>query len=298
MKHIFITLFPLLLLCSTSMTLWGQQQNIILTGNQGTGSYIFATELVRLWKSSRTNNKVEMVTHPEIYPEHRLTQLENNRVSLAIIDAKTAHEYLNKHPGLRVLSVLWQNWLYVLGTVPGPYLTLESTQTLLVHDNSLYFAEVWKKLAPQTKLNWFNADSIPDFSDGFSEEVLTFTAPTPLQEVNDWLEQFPGIHLLSLDQLLVQALRSKNAWLTPQKLHANTFLYQTEPLEGVAWYPVLVVRRDFPKELVTTLLQMIFAQSESLNPHALFQNLRRTHNIAFQKIYNYHPVAKKMFRFK
>jgi len=280
------------------MTLWGQQQNIILTGNQGTGSYIFATELVRLWKSSKTNNREEMVTNAEISPEHRLTQLENNRVSLAIIDAKTAHEYLNKYPGLRVLSVLWQNWLYVIGTVPGPYLTLESTQTLLVHENSLYFAEVWKKLAPQTKLNWFNADSIPDFSDGFSEEVLTFTAPTPLQEVNVWLEQFPGIYLLSLDQLLVQALRSKNAWLTPQKLQANTFLYQREPLEGVAWYPVLVVRRDFPKELVTRLLQLIFAQSESLNPHALFQNLRRTHNIVFQKIYTYHTVAKKMFRFK
>ena len=280
------------------MTLCGQQQKIILTGNQGTGSYIFATELVRLWKSSSKKNKVELVLHPEIYPEQRLNQLENNRVSLAIIDAKSAHENLNKYPGLHVLSVLWQNWLYVLGTVPGPYLTLESTQTLLVHENSYYFAEIWKKLAPLTKLNWFNADSIPDFSNGFSEEVLAFTAPTPLQEVNDWLEQFPGLHFLSLDQLLVQALHSKNAWLTPQKLQANTFLYQTEPLEGVVWYPVLVVRRDFPKKIISTLLKMIFSQSESLNPHALFQDLRRTHNIAFQKIYNYHPVAKKIFRFK
>ena len=298
MKQILKILLPPYLLCFTTMTTWCQQQNIILTGNQGTGSQIFATELVRLWESSEINSKVEMVTHPVIYPKRRLKQLESNRVSIAIIDAKTAHEDLNKYPGLRVLSVLWQNWLYVLGTVPGQYLTLESTQTLLVHDNSLYFAQVWKKLAPQTKLNWFNAGSIPDLSEGFSEEVLMFTAPTPLQEVNDWIEQFPGIHLLSLDQLLVQALSSKNVWLTSQKLPANIFLYQTEPLEGVVWYPVLVVRRDFPNEIAKTVLQLIFSQSESLNPHALFQNLNRSQNITFQEIYNYHPVAKKMFKFK
>ncbi|HBJ47016.1 MAG TPA: hypothetical protein DDY69_06755, partial [Deltaproteobacteria bacterium] len=80
--------------------------------------------------------------------------------------------------------VLWQNWLYVMGTVPGPLLSLESTQTLLVHDNSFYFAQVWKNLAPQTKINWFNTESIPNFSEGFSEEVLAFTGPAPLKEVN------------------------------------------------------------------------------------------------------------------
>jgi len=135
-----------------------------LTGSQGTGSYIFATELSRLWASSQKTNKSELVIRQEITEANRLTQLSNNSISLAIIDAKSAHEELKKHSGLRVLSVLWKNWLYVLGTVPGPFLSLESTQTLLVHDNSLYFAQVWKKLAPQSKINWFNSSSIPDFT--------------------------------------------------------------------------------------------------------------------------------------
>jgi hypothetical protein len=217
---------------------------------------------------------------------------------MAIIDAAIAHKELKKHPGLRVLTVLWQNWLYVMGTVPGPLLSLESTQTLLVHDNSFYFTQVWKNLAPQTKINWFNPESIPNFSEGFSEEVLVFTGPAPLKEVNDWLEQFPGIRLLSLNQQLIQALRLKFSWLITQKLPANKYHYQTEELEGVAWYPVLVVRRDFSQEHAKTLLNLIFAQSKALNPNVLFQSLLRTNNIAFKKIYAYHAAAKKLLRFK
>ena len=207
MKKIIIKTFLLFWICSLSGSLWAIPQHVILTASQGTGSYIFANELSRLLSSYRKTNNSELVIRADVSAENRLTQLSNNRVSLAIIDAKTAHEQLKKHPGLHVLSVLWKNWLYVLGTVPGPFLSLESTQTLLVHDNSLYFAQVWKKLAPQSEITWFNGSSIPDFTDGFSEEVLAVTGPVPLREINNWLEQFAGIRLLALDQQLIRSLR-------------------------------------------------------------------------------------------
>jgi len=93
-------------------------------------------------------------------------------------------------------------------------------------------------------------------------------------------------------------LRLKFSWLITQKLPANKYHYQIEELEGVAWYPVLVVRRDFSQEHAKTLLNLIFAQSKTLNPNVLFQSLHRTNNIAFKKIYAYHAAAKKMLRFK
>ncbi|MDP6308182.1 MAG: hypothetical protein QGG66_04495 [SAR324 cluster bacterium] len=248
--------------------------------------------------SSRKTNKSELVIRADVSAGNRLTQLSNNRVSLAIIDAKTAHEQLKKHPGLHVLSVLWKNWLYVLGTVPGPFLSLESTQTLLVHDNSLYFAQVWKKLAPQSEITWFNGSSIPDFTDGFSEEVLAVTGPVPLREINNWLEQFAGIRLLALDQQLIRSLRLNFPWLMPHKLPVNSFSYQAEALTGIVWNPVLVVRGDFPVKLATTLLSLMFSQKETLNPQFLFKNIVRTDNIAYRKVYPYHSAAKKMFRFK
>ena len=104
--------------------------------------------------------------------------------------------------------------------------------------------------------------------------------------------------MLSLDQQLIQALQIKFSWLITQKLLPNTYLYQTESLEGVAWYPVLVVRYNFSQERAKKLLNLIFAQSKALNPNVLFQKLLRTNNIAFKNIYNYHTSAKKMFRFK
>jgi TRAP-type uncharacterized transport system substrate-binding protein len=298
MKKIIIKIFLLFWICSFSGSLWAKPQHIILTASQGTGSYIFANELSRLLSSSRKTNKSELVIRADVSAGNRLTQLSNNRVSLAIIDAKTAHEQLKKHPGLHVLSVLWKNWLYVLGTVPGPFLSLESTQTLLVHDNSLYFAQVWKKLAPQSEITWFNGSSIPDFTDGFSEEVLAVTGPVPLREINNWLEQFAGIRLLALDQQLIRSLRLNFPWLMPHKLPVNSFSYQAEALTGIVWNPVLVVRGDFPVKLATTLLSLMFSQKETLNPQFLFKNIVRTDNIAYRKVYPYHSAAKKMFRFK
>jgi transcriptional regulator of acetoin/glycerol metabolism len=61
MKLILKIFILILLLCSSSVTLWGRQQNIILTGSQNTGSYIFANELARLWSSSKTSRKIEFV---------------------------------------------------------------------------------------------------------------------------------------------------------------------------------------------------------------------------------------------
>ena len=101
-----------------SITLSGKPQNIILTGTQETGSYIFVEELARIWSASIKDRKVEIVPSPETSPVIRLRQLENNRVTAAIIDAETAYLELNKFRGLRILSVLWSNWLIVLGSVP------------------------------------------------------------------------------------------------------------------------------------------------------------------------------------
>ena len=114
----------LLLAFFPSINLSGKPQNVILTGTQETGSYIFVKELARIWAASIKDRNVEFVPSPETSPVIRLRQLENNRVTGAIIDAKTAFLELNKFRGLRILSVLWPNWLIVLGSVPGPYLSL------------------------------------------------------------------------------------------------------------------------------------------------------------------------------
>ena len=118
MKLFFMIFSVLLLELFPSITLSGKPQKIILTGTQETGSYIFVKELARIWSASVKDRKVEFVPSPEASPITRLRQLENNRVTGAIIDAETAYMELNKFRGLRILSVLWSNWLIVLGSAP------------------------------------------------------------------------------------------------------------------------------------------------------------------------------------
>ena len=169
---------------------------------------------------------------------------------------------------------------------------------MLVHENSLYFASTWKSLVPATNFSWFNSYNLPVFSEEFDEEILVLTAPVPLKEINYWLEQYPGIKLLSLKGRLVKTLLSTFNWLTPRKIPANIFLYQTKPLQSVVWHPVLVVRKDFPISKATKLLQLIYNQKNSLIPHPLFDNLRLKDNLPYQKIYAFHPAAKSMFKLK
>ena len=169
---------------------------------------------------------------------------------------------------------------------------------MLVHENSLYFAKAWSSLVSDTNFSWFNAKNLPVFSKGFAEGILVLTAPIPLKEVNYWLEQFPGIKLLSLDRKLVKTLRSTFNWLTPKKIPANIFQYQNKPLQSVVWHPVLVVRKDFSISKATKLLNLIYAQKNSLMPHPLFDNLRLEDNLPYQKIYAFHSAAKSMFKLK
>ena len=296
---LFFMIFPVLLLAFfPSITLSGKPQNIILTGTKETGTYIFVKELARIWSASVKDRKVEFVPSPETSPITRLRQLENNRVTGAIIDAETAYMELNKFRGLRILSVLWSNWLIVLGSAPGPYLSLSGSKTMLVHENSLYFARAWNTIVPDTNFSWFNANNLPEFSEGFTEEILVFTGPAPIKEINYWLEQFPGIKMLSLEGRLVRTLRSTFNWLTPKKIPANIFLYQTNPLQSVVWHPVMVVRKDFPISKATKLLQLIYAQKNSLVPHPLFDNLRLKDNRPYQKVFAFHPAAKSMLKLK
>ena len=169
---------------------------------------------------------------------------------------------------------------------------------MVVHENSLYFAKTWKSLAPDTNFSWFNANSMPVFSEGFTEEILVFTAPVPLEEINYWIDQFPGIKLLSLDRKLVKTLLSSYNWLAPKKISANIFLYHNKPLQSVVWNPVLVVRNDFPISKAKKLLQLIYSGRNSLIPHPLFENLRLTDNLPYQKIYAFHPATKYMLKIK
>ena len=296
---LFFKIFSVLLLgCFPSIYFSGKPQNIILTGTQETGAYLFVKELARIWETSVKDRKVDFVPSTETSSITRLRKLENKSVTAAIIDAETAYLELENFPGLRVLSILWSNWLIILGKVPSPYLSISGKKSMLVHENSLYFASTWKSLVPDTNFNWFNTYNLPVFSEVFDEEILVFTAPVPLKEINYLLDKFPGIKLLSLDGRLVKTLRSTFNWIAPKKIPANIFLYQTKPLQSVVWHPVLIVRKDLPISKAIKLLQLIYAQKNSLIPHPLFGNLRLTDNLPYQKIYAFHPAAKSMFKLK
>lgn len=275
--------------------IFSNTQRIILTGPQQTGSYIFATELKRLWHSSKKNRKSFITNKIEIIQKNRLHEIANNKASLAIIDSKTAYKHIKKIPNLRVLTVLWKNWLYAIGNAQKPILTFENTKSFLIHENSAYFSQLWKTISPKTKFQWFNNKSIPNFEKNFSEKVTIFTGPKYLQEVFYWLEQFAGIHLLSVDKQIIKSLSLSYEWLIPKKISANTYPYQSEPLLSLTWQPVLVTNTNLPEEFARNLLKIIFSQKEKINPHPLFRDLLIIDNIIFRNIFPYHSSSKNLF---
>ncbi len=278
--------------------IFGNTPRIFLTGPQQTGSFIFAKELSRLIESSKIYNKYKFVNKIEMSQINRLEQMANHGKSIAIVDAKTAQENIKKFPSLRILTVLWENWLYAIGSAQKPFLAFENTKNFMIHENSVYFSQLWRNKSPKTKFKWFNKNSIPKFENDLSEEVLILTGPKYLEEIFSWLNQFAGIHLLALDKRTIKSLSLNYKWIVPKKLPANTFPYQSESLLGLTWHPVLVTNAGFSDELARTLLKIIFSQKEKINPHPLFKDLLISNNIIFLKILPYHPSSKIFFGFK
>ena len=196
------------------------------------------------------------------------------------------------------MSVLWENWLFALGDAQEPKLSFKNNKTFLIHENSFYFANLWKTKLPKTKFKWFNNKNLPNINNGISEEVLIFSGPKNIMEIYYWLENFPGIQLLFFDKELTKSLRLNYKWLVSKKIKANTYPYQTETILGLKWNPVLVGHLYLSEKFVLSLLKIIFSQKEKIVPHPLFKNLHIGDNKIFRDTFSFHVSSKKMFLFK
>ena len=107
--------------------IFSKSLRVLLTGSHQTGSNIFGSELTRQWEYIENDIKIKLVKKIEISTKNRLEHINNNKNSLAIIDAKTAFENLKNYPNIRVLSVLWENWLFALGDAQEPKLSFKNT---------------------------------------------------------------------------------------------------------------------------------------------------------------------------
>ena len=299
MQH-FLNIICLLLLFSffSERIIFANNQKIILTGSQKTGSYIFSKELSRLWESSKRNSTTKIVNKIEPSQKNRLEQISYNGVSLAIVDSKTAFEQLKKLPNLRVLSVLWRNWLYAIGSPQKTVLTFENTKNFLIHENSFYFSQFWRSISPKSRFKWFNKNSIPNFENGLSDEVVIFTGPKYMHAIFFWLEQFAGIHLVATDKKIIKSINLNYKWIIPKKIPANTYPYQSKSLLSITSHSVLVTNTSLADEFARDLLKIIFSQKGKINSHPLFKNLLIADNIIFRKVFPFHSSSKRVFRFK
>tara|TARA_Y100001970_G_scaffold172481_1_gene210797 strand:- start:306 stop:1205 length:900 start_codon:yes stop_codon:yes gene_type:complete len=293
-----IILTILLLSFFSNKIIFSKSLRILLTGPHQSGSNIFCNELTKKWEYIENNLKIKLVKKIEISQIKRLEHINNNKNSLAIIDAETAHEKLKKYPNIRVLSLLWENWLFAIGNVQEPVLSYENTKTFLIHENSYYFANLWKTWSPKTKFKWFNKKKLPNLNNGLSEEVLVFNGPKEIIEIFYWLENLPGIQLLLFDKKVLKSLRFNYKWLIPKKIKANTFPYQTEDILGLKWHPVLVGHSYLSENFVLALLKIIYGHKEKIAPHYLFKNLKISDNKIFRDTLSFHVSSKKMFLFK
>ena len=277
----------------SNRTIFGIKQRIILTGPNHTGSNVFATKLTKIWDDSEYNTKIILVKKIESIQEKRLEQISNNRNYLAIIDAKTAYDNFKFYPNLRVISVLWENWLFAIGNSQKTEINFRNRNDFLIHENSFYFAKFWKDVLPKTKFKWFNKKNIPNLDKDFSEEIVIFSGPKNLQEIFYWLEKYAGIKLLSFNKQLIESIKLKYKWLISEKIPPNTYPYQLERLLGLKWHPVLVGHVSLSEDFVFSLLKIIFSQKEKINPHPLFKNLIISDNKNFRNLFSFHTHRRK-----
>ena len=275
-----------------------QAQTVLLCGNEGTGSHEFGKELVRLWLHYGHLEKQQLLVHPVSDALERLKRLEARQGELAVIDARTAY-YMGKNLQLRVVAVLWPNWLHVVvnqHALSQPSLKL--ARTVLVHPNAIQAAQVWQSRVPEGELVWLEQRHKSISIEGLAEDAMLLAAPTPVEELQSLLELFETHILASLDEEISKEIRQQAPWWLKWKLKKNTYPSQNKPLTSIASFSMLVSRVDFPDNKVKRLLELIYIQKNRMNPHILFRNLNAKHNRLFRKTFNFHPRSRIFLGFK
>ena len=169
MKY-FILIQLIFLLNFNNNYIFGKK--ILLTGIEGTGSYSFGKELVRLVLNK---NIEELVLRPVEISSDRLEKLRNRQGHFAIVDAETAFLKLKKNPYLPVISILWPNWLHIIKNN-----NFSSLNKFLVHPSA---KNLVKKLIIFNKnydLTLYNNDTPLEFN----EYAFIIKSPIPIYEIN------------------------------------------------------------------------------------------------------------------
>ena len=134
----------LLVFFSTVLAFPVFSQTVLLTDHPGKGSYEFGQEMIRLWWGSGEDEKHTLTVRPITESSERLVMLRNRQAELAVIDARSAHLDLGKDLRLRVVSVLWPNFLHaVVNRLTLAQPSVLSARSLLVHPNAMQAAQIW-----------------------------------------------------------------------------------------------------------------------------------------------------------
>ncbi len=283
--------------------LWGNTgacaQTVLLSGYPGTGSHEFARELTRIMESSGVTKAESYVVRPVKYAGERLQQLRNRQGDLAIIDAETAHRRMSNGIRLRVLTVLWPNWLHlIVNTLEIPQASFPGVRIVLAHSNAVEAVRTWKSDTPEGRYTWLDETPSAILENGFLQDALMIAAPVPVEELRGLLGRFQNLRLISPGDRFARLLRQDFPWWRLWKLPAGSYPGQVEEVQGVARFPVLVSRIDFDSRQAQLVLKRIYSQRMGLNPHVLFRNLDPEQNSIFQKSFHFHPQSRKFFRFE
>ena len=279
-------------------TLPGFSQTVLLTDHPGTGSYEFGQEMARLFGEALSENEYPLTVRPWSEPSERLGMLRNRQADMAIIDAQSAHSDLGKDLRLRVVSVLWPNFLHaVVNSLTLAQPSILSARSMLIHPNAMHAAQVWTSMVPEAEPVWWD-QRVHDLQNlGLVQDGLLITAPVPVMELRQMLGRFETLKLASLEPSFILRLRQNSPWWKKWKLAKGFYPGQTETVLGLASFSVLVARVDFPPDLTGKWLKLLYSQKNKINPHILFRNLDTQYNSLFKDTYHFHPKSRAFFKF-
>ena len=288
----------LLVFFSTVLAFPVFSQTVLLTDHPGTGSYEFGQEMIRLWWGSGEDEKHTLTVRPITESSERLVMLRNRQAELAVIDARSAHRDLGKDLRLRVVSVLWPNFLHAIVnrlTLAQP--SVLSARSLLVHPNAMQAAQIWTSMVPGGQLSWWEHQHYGLQEQGMLYDGMFLSAPVPLEELRQMLGRFETLSLASLEPSFILRMRQNSPWWKKWKLAKGFYPGQSQTVVGLASFSVLVARVDYPPDQTEKWLKTLHQQKEKLNPHILFRNLDAKHNSLFRDTFHFHSRSRSFFGF-
>jgi len=277
----------------------------LLHGETYTGTSEFVDGLANAWRWDRSISTHRLASEVVEDIQFRLDQVTRGRADFAILPIHAFRKHMEDFPGLRVLGVLWPNYLHALVREdnPAPVFTVPLSKPVVVASNAEYVLNGLREWgrgkgrrlgAIRQETSGKNPISLAVEGD----EIVVFSAPAPILELRQAMAENSDLRVMRVSSRISEILELYYPWVQRESLPEGVYAGVGKTVIP-AWHMILVVNERVSDVGIQKMLGVLYDTNPILRQaNPLFGAIDGKLNTVFAKLFPFHDETARRFGFE